>query len=308
MFRGDGAETSPVTDVLALMVLFVLGCCVGSFGNVLVWRVPKRVRAPDELDRAARRSEGEAESGARESSDREAGILPSSERAMSIVAPGSYCPHCRHPLAWYENVPVVSWLALRGRCRHCRARIPARYPLVELATGGLWVMMAVRFGWSWELPAFLALSFGLVVLSAIDLELYLLPNKIVYPLGYALAALLLLAAVATGEWGAFGRAVGAGAAAFAAFFALHVIAPRGMGFGDVRFSFVLGLALGWLGWAEVFLGFFLAFALGAVIGLALMALRLRSRKQPIPFGEFMALGAVIVILWGEPMVEAWLAR
>jgi len=297
-------------DLAALAVLFVVGCCVGSFGNVLVWRVPRRDRSNalrGERDGALELPglHLEADPGAKVTT--EAGIDAADEGSSeSIVTPGSYCPHCQHPLSWFENIPVLSWVALRGKCRHCRAPIPLRYPLVELATGVVWVLLAVRFGWAWELPAYLALGFGLVVLSAIDLELYLLPNKIVYPTGYALAALLLGAAALSGEWDAFLRAFAAGVASFAAFFIIHFVAPRGMGFGDVRLSFVLGMALGWIGWIEVFFGFFLAFALGAVIGVLLIMLRLRSRKQPIPFGEFMALGTFIMIVWGEPIVELYL--
>ena len=121
----------------------LFGLLIGSFLNVVIWRVP---------------------------------------RGESIVSPPSHCPGCDTEIAPYDNIPVLSWLVLRGRCRHCGTRISVRYPLVELASAGLWVAMALRFGWSWELPAYLVLVSALLALSLIDLDTFLLPNKIVYPL------------------------------------------------------------------------------------------------------------------------------
>jgi leader peptidase (prepilin peptidase)/N-methyltransferase len=247
-----------------LVVCGVLGLVVGSFLNVVVWRVP---------------------------------------RHESIVTPGSHCPSCDAELGAIENVPVLSWVVLRGRCRHCHDRISIRYPLVELATAGLWVGLAQRFGAAWELPPYLVLAAGLVALSLIDLDHFLLPNRVLYPTGFLMAALFVVPALVDGQGNDYLRAVFGGAAAFAVFFVIHVISPRGMGFGDVRLSFVLGFALGWLSWGHVYLGLFLGFLLGAVVGTLLIAVRLRTRKDHVPFGPFLAAGAMLAIYWGAPLLD-----
>jgi leader peptidase (prepilin peptidase)/N-methyltransferase len=254
-------------DTLVVVACAVLGLAVGSFLNVVIWRVP---------------------------------------RQESVVSPPSHCPECDTPLSPAENIPVVSWIALRGRCRHCGTRISPRYPLVELACAVLWVLMALRFGASWELPAYLVLSAALLALSIIDLETFLLPNRIVYPLSVALVALFALPAVIDGQGGDFGRALLGGLAAFGFFLAVHLVAPRGMGFGDVKLSFSLGVSLGWLSWGHVFLGLFLGFLLGAVIGLALIATGTRTRKDHVPFGPFLAAGTILAILAGQPLLDLWM--
>src|SRR3954471_10391026 len=247
-----------------LVVCGVFGLAVGSFLNVVVWRVP---------------------------------------RHESIVSTPSHCPSCDAQLGAVENVPVLSWVVLRGRCRHCHAPISARYPLVELLTAGLWVGMAQRFGAAWELPPYLVLAAGLVALSLIDLDHFLLPNRVLYPTGIIMAALFVIPALVDGQGDDYLRAVLGGAAAFAVFFVIHVISPRGMGFGDVRLSFVLGFALGWLSWGHVYLGLFLGFLLGAVVGTLLIAVGLRTRKDHVPFGPFLAAGAMLAIFVGTQLLD-----
>ncbi len=147
------------------------------------------------------------------------------------------------------------------------------------------------------------LTAALVALSAIDLEHYILPNRILYPTDGAAIVLLAVASAATHDWGAFGRALIAGSVAFAVFFVIHIVSPRGMGFGDVRLAFLLGLALGWLGWGEVAGGLFAGFVYGAVIGMVLIAVKVRGRKQQIPFGPFLATGTMTFVLFGSPLVH-----
>lgn len=254
-------------ETLVVVACAALGLAVGSFLNVVIWRVP---------------------------------------RHESVVTPPSHCPECDTQLAPAENVPVVSWLVLRGRCKHCGTRISPRYPFVELACALLWVLMALRFGASWELPAYLVLSAALLALSIIDLDTFLLPNRIVYPLSVAMVALLAVPAVVDGEGDAFGRALLGGLAAFGFFLGVHLVAPRGMGFGDVKLSFSLGVSLGWLSWGHVFLGLFLGFLLGAVIGVALIATGIRTRKDHVPFGPFLAAGTILAVLAGQPLLDLWL--
>ena len=259
---------------LAVTGLLVAGCAlfgllIGSFLNVVIWRVP---------------------------------------RQESIVRPPSHCPGCDGEIAPYDNVPVVSWLVLRGRCRRCGIRISARYPLVELACAGLWVAMALRFGATWELPAYLVLVSGLLALSLIDFDTFLLPDRIVYPLSATLVVLFGLAAILDDAGSDLVRALLGGLAAFAFFLTVHLIAPRGMGFGDVKLSFSLGRARGWLSWGSVFVGLFLGFLLGAVIGVLLIATGLRTRRDHVPFGPFLAAGTMLAILFGQSLLDLYLRR
>ncbi|HEY4397678.1 MAG TPA: A24 family peptidase [Acidimicrobiia bacterium] len=184
---------------------------------------------------------------------------------------------------------------------------PARAAVLAGVTVAVFVGLAVRYHDSWVLPAFLALAAGLVALSVIDLEHYLLPNRIVYPLAAATVALLALAAVGDDAWAAFGRAVLGGVVAMLALGVLHLVSPRSMGFGDVKLAFVLGLVLGWLGWSELVLGLFCGFLAGAVVGLALIVLRQRGRKDHMPFGPFLAFGTLVVLLWGDVILR-WYRR
>jgi leader peptidase (prepilin peptidase)/N-methyltransferase len=244
----------------------LFGLVIGSFLNVVIWRVP---------------------------------------RDESIVSPPSHCPSCDTPISPRDNIPVVSWLLLRGKCRHCGARISFRYPFVELLTGVLFAGVGAAFYDSWTLPAYLLLTAALIALSAIDLELYLLPNRIIYPVAIMSIPLLFGGALLDHDLGAFVRALAGAAIAFTFFYIVHFISPRGMGFGDVRLSFILGLYLAYLGWRELFGGLFAGFFYGAVIGVALIALKIRSRKQHIPFGPFLAAGTMTFVLFGEPIVRWW---
>jgi leader peptidase (prepilin peptidase)/N-methyltransferase len=242
----------------------VLGLLVGSFLNVVIWRVPRK---------------------------------------LSVVRPPSHCPQCETPISPRDNVPVLSWLLLRGRCRHCGNPIPVRYPLVEAAGGVLFAAVALRFGSDWALPAYLVLTAALLAISIIDLEHFIVPDRITAPLTVSSLVLLGVAAGADGDWSRFGRSLLGGLAFFAFLLLLNIINPRGMGMGDVKLSFSLGLFLGWLGWGQVFLGGFLSFLLGAVVGVALIATKVKTRKDHVPFGPFLASGTLITILWAAPILH-----
>jgi leader peptidase (prepilin peptidase) / N-methyltransferase len=180
---------------------------------------------------------------------------------------------------------------------------PTRQFLVTILCGVLFGALGARFEGSWALPAYLVLAAALVALSVIDLEHYILPNRIVYPLALGMVVLLGVASIGDDDVGAFGRGLLAGVIAFVVFVVLHMISPRSMGFGDVKLAFVLGLSLGWLGWGEVLLGLFLGFVYGAFVGLALIMLRLRERNQALPFGPFLAAGALTAILVGDTIIS-----
>jgi leader peptidase (prepilin peptidase)/N-methyltransferase len=178
-----------------------------------------------------------------------------------------------------------------------------RRVLVTVLTGALFGATAARFDDSWVLPAYLVLTAALVALAVIDFETYLLPNRIVYPLTVATLVLLAFGTLADGDFDAYLRGLLAGAIAFVIFLALHLVSPRSMGFGDVRLSFTLGLALGVLGWGEMVLGLFLGFAYGAVIGLVLLAFRVRGKNQAIPFGPFLVAGTITAVLVGSSIID-----
>jgi leader peptidase (prepilin peptidase)/N-methyltransferase len=206
-----------------------------------------------------------------------------------------------------ENIPLVSWVVQRGRCRHCGEPIHWRYPAIEASTGVLFALAVAKFGLTLDALAFAALFWALVVLTAIDLEHKLLPNRVVYPTFVAGWILLAVAAFADGDPG---RLTGAafGALVFGGFFFLVAfIYPVGMGGGDVKLAFVLGTFLGYLRFPGfVLLGMFLSFLIGAVVGVVVMRATGGDRKMQVPFGPFMALGTVLTIFLGNPILTAYL--
>jgi leader peptidase (prepilin peptidase) / N-methyltransferase len=244
----------------------LLGLLLGSFLNVVVHRVP---------------------------------------RGESVVRPPSACPGCGTQIRAVDNVPVVSWLLLRGRCRACTAPISARYPLVELGTAALFAVLALRFGLDWVLPAYLYLAAVGLALALIDLDVRRLPNSLTYPSYPVAVALLGAAALLGSDSGSFPRALLGGLAALVFYFALVFAYPAGMGLGDVKLAGVLGLYLGWLGWGVLAVGLFLGFMYGAVLGVSLVALGRGGRKTKVPFGPFMLLGALTAVLVGQRLVDAY---
>jgi len=245
----------------------VLGLLVGSFLNVVIWRVP---------------------------------------RGESVVSPPSHCPACGKEVRPRDNIPVVSWLLLRGRCRDCREPISVRYWLVEAATSAAFVATTLRLGLDAALPAFLYLAAISVALALIDIDTQRLPNAIVLP-SYVVGVVLLgAAAVGQSSYGDLLRAGLGMAALYGFYFGLALLYPAGMGFGDVKLAGVLGLYLGWLGWAELIAGGFLGFLLGGLVGGVLMMARRAGRKSKIPFGPFMLGGAFIAVLWGGALADLYL--
>ncbi|MGA5304064.1 prepilin peptidase [Nucisporomicrobium flavum] len=248
---------------LLLGVVALLGLAVGSFLNVVIHRVP---------------------------------------RGESLVRPGSHCPSCGNEVRNRHNVPVAGWLLLRGRCADCRAPISARYPLVEAGTAALFVAVAARFGWSWELPAYLYLAAVAIALAAIDLDVLRLPDQIVLP-SYGVAALLFLPAVIAGHsWDAALRALLAAACLYVFYRGLALV-PRGMGGGDVKLAPLLGLYLGWLGWSSVAVGAFAGFFLGGLVAAVLMLVKAAGRGSRIPFGPYMLAGSFLAVFAAAPISD-----
>jgi leader peptidase (prepilin peptidase)/N-methyltransferase len=258
-----------VSEAVAWVFLVVLGLVVGSFLTVVISRVPE---------------------------------------GRSIVRPGSACDGCGAELTGADLVPVVSWIVLRGRCRHCGTSIGPMPVVVELLTAGSFTAMAWRLGWSWALPGFLVLVAALIALSFIDLATKRLPRKITYVAAALGVPWLMVAALVDDEPDRITTTfVGAGIA-LVAFLAVYLGARGGFGDGDVRLAPLLGAHLGWFDLWHVAIGLFMGFVIGAVVGVAMMAVGRAGRRTALPFGPFMAIGAVVVILMGDPIIDVWLQR
>ena len=214
----------------------------------------------------------------------------------SIVRPPSACMECGHEIAWHDNVPVLSWLLLRGRCRDCGTHIPARYPLVEAVSGLLVAACAWTFGLHAEAAVASFFCLALVAVSATDLEHRIIPNRIVLPA----AAVVLVAQTAvhpSPEW-----AIGAFAAA--AFLLVAALAyPGGMGMGDVKLALLLGAMLGRTVTVALFVGMFAALVPGIVL---LARHGSKGRKMGVPLAPFLALGSLVALFWGQPLLDLWL--
>lgn len=201
------------------------------------------------------------------------------------------------------RIPARSSLLTRPFPEVAQGVLRPRGALVVVGTGALWSGLALHLGGSWVLPAYLVLAAALVLLSVIDLDHHLLPNRVVYPATIAVLALLATGALLDDDGDALLTALACAGGAFVVFFVLHLISPRGMGFGDVKLSFVLGLALGWFGVGETVLGLFLGFLFGAVIGVGLLVSGIRSRKDAVPFGPFLAAGTMTAVFVGTTIVD-----
>jgi leader peptidase (prepilin peptidase) / N-methyltransferase len=220
-------------------------------------------------------------------------------RGESLVRPRSRCPHCGQQLRGVDNVPVLSWLALRGRCHHCGAPISARYPLVELTTGALYAAVVASQDDAVRIVLGLLLVTALVPITLIDLDQRIIPNRITGP-----AALAAVVAIVALDVDFLPEALIAGVAAGGFFFMAVVLYPRGMGMGDVKLAAVLGLYLG----RAVAPAIFIALVSGVAVGAAVIARKgvKEGRKTAVPFGPFLALGGVIAFFVGEDLVDAYL--
>jgi leader peptidase (prepilin peptidase) / N-methyltransferase len=248
--------------VFAPMILAgVMGAMIGSFLNVVAWRLP---------------------------------------RGESLVTPGSHCPACDAPVRPYDDVPVLSWLVLRGRCRDCRASISARYPLVEVLTGLVFATVIAARGVDADLVLELPFAAVLIAVAAIDLDHRIVPNKVLVPAApWAIGAGALVAPDELPE-----RLL-AGAIAFAVLLAIVLAYPKGMGMGDVKLAGVMGLFLG----APVAVALLIAFLAGSLVGGAMMVQEgSAARKKALPFAPFLALGGIVALLAGPELVTLYTDR
>jgi len=243
--------------LVTAVVIGVFGLVVGSFLNVCIARLPE---------------------------------------GKSLWSPGSACPLCGAPIVWHDNIPVLSYVALRGRCRACGGRIAWRYPLVEIVTSGLFVLTFLRLGWNPDLPIGLALVAALITITGIDLSHQIIPDVITLPgifLGF-------LANMVTGRVSLFDSLLGI-LAGGGTFFVIIFVSKGGMGGGDMKLGAMLGA---FLGWKVGLISLLIAVLAGGSTAVVLLLMKTRGRKDPVPFGPFLALGGLAGLLWGETLV-AW---
>ncbi len=248
------------------VVIFIVGVCAGSFLNVCIYRL---------------------------------------EKGVSIIRPRSYCPDCRHPLAWYDNIPLLSYLILRGRCRHCRKPISFRYFTVELLTAGIFLLFLHYFGLTIPFFIFISLASALIVATFIDIKARIIPDEISLPgMGVALLVSFIYPALqGTGShirgllYSFLGLIVGGGAIYLTGLLGDFMFKKESMGGGDVKLLAMIGA---FVGWKLALLTFFIAPLFGAVVGIIL---KIKNKTDTIPYGPFISLAAIISIIWGEEIIR-----
>lgn len=276
-----------VNPVVAVAIALIVGLCVGSFLNVVVYRLPKMMERDWRAQCAELRDEA---------------IAGEHARAYNLAVPRSACPACGHRIGALENIPIVSWLALRGACSACRKPISIRYPLVE-ALGGVLAAYAIwRFGLSWKGASACVLLWTLVALTFIDFDTQLLPDNLTLP--------LLWAGLGTNLFGLFVTLDDAVIGAIAGYLALWIVywlfrlirGKEGMGYGDFKLLAALGA---WLGWQMLPLIVLLSSVVGACIGIMLMVFKGRDHNVPLAFGPYLAIAGAIALFFGPALVKGW---
>lgn len=269
-----------------LFTLFI-GLAVGSFLNVVILRLPKMMENQWRSDCAELNGEKE--------------IAPS--EPFNLSQPASHCPKCQHKIRFWENIPVISWLLLKGRCSNCMTPISPRYPIIEVVTGLFSLVVANHFGVSWATMAALFLTWALIALSVIDFDVQLLPDNITLP--YLWLGLL----ISLGNVFIDPRTALIGAAAgYLSLWSVYQLFKRltgkeGMGYGDFKLLAMLGAWLGWHYLPQIIL---LSALVGAVVGILLIVVRGRDRNIPIPFGPYLAAAGWISLLWGDHINQAYM--
>ena len=267
-------------------VVFVLGLMVGSFLNVVIHRLPQMMERGWQAQCRDYLGESAVE-----------------QESFTLAKPASHCPHCGHKIRYYENIPVLSYLWLRGKCASCQQAISVRYPLIELLTAVMSAVIAWHFGFGWQAGAALLLTWALIALSMIDADHQLLPDSITLPflwLGLTLSLFPVFADMRSSLIGAI-----AGYLSLWTVYQLFKLltGKEGMGYGDFKLLALLGA---WLGWQSLPMIILLSSAVGAVLGGAMIAIQGRDRAQPIPFGPYLAIAGWIALMWGDRISSAYL--
>jgi len=266
----------------------ILGLLVGSFLNVVIHRLPKMLEA-DWKQQCALLLDQE----------------PETAETITLSTPNSTCPHCGHAIKPWENIPVLSYLFLKGKCSQCKQGISIRYPLVELATGILSVMVIMHFGFTWSGGAALLLTWTLIALTMIDADTQLLPDNLTLPLlwlGLIGNYFGLFTDLESALWGAI-----AGYLSLWTVYQLFKLltGKEGMGFGDFK---LLGALGAWMGWQILPLVILLSSVVGAVIGIGMILVRGKDRNIPIPFGPYLAIAGWIALIYGDQLTALWLGQ
>ena len=273
---------------LFIAVMGILGLAVGSFLNVVAYRLPRMLDAEWRRDCRALL---------------ELGAQGTETPPLNLMQPRSRCPECGHAIRPLENIPVLSWLFLRGRCSACQAKIPLRYPIIESLTALSTMAIAWRFGFGMQAPFAALLTWSLIAVSAIDLDCQLLPDDITLPFLW-LGLLCNLFGLFTGLYSSvLGAACG-----YALLWSVYklfkaVTGKEGMGYGDFKLLAMLGA---WLGWSMLPFIILASSACGAIVGIGLMVLRGVPRSRPIPFGPYLAAAGWIALMWGPQVTAAYL--
>jgi leader peptidase (prepilin peptidase) / N-methyltransferase len=279
--------------------VFILGLIVGSFLNVVIYRLPMILEVEWRSQAAEVLSTGPEV------------VAPATPSApFTLSKPRSACPQCKAPIKAWQNIPVVSWLVLHGRCAACKSKISVRYPLVELTTGFLSAWVAWHFGFGVSAACGLVVTWSLIALTGIDIDHHLLPDNITIPLMWA----GLLAAV---TWGSINGAalpvspreaiIGAAAGYLSLWVVFHsfklITGKEGMGYGDFKLFAALGA---WLGWKVLPLIIILSAATGAILGILMIVLQGRDRRAPMPFGPYLAAAGWLAMMYGGSLVDGYL--
>lgn len=265
----------------ATLAAGLFGLLIGSFLNVVIYRIPKMMQR--ESDNYVAHESGKE--------------LPHTDR-FNLMVPRSACPHCGHQITALENIPVVSWLALRGKCSACKAPISPRYPAIELVTGLLSALLVWKFGSGWAGLATLLFGWSLLAMTFIDFDTQLLPDDLTYPLLWAGLLVNL-----NGTFVPLRDAVIGAAAGYLALWSIYWLfklatGKEGMGYGDFKLLAALGA---WLGWAMLPTIILLSSVVGAVVGISLIVFAKRGRDKAIPFGPYLAAAGMIALLFGAPI-------
>ena len=276
-------QTSP----LAFTALSgILGLMVGSFLNVVIHRLPKML-----------------EFGWRQQCAELRGEEPAAAPAYNLIVPRSACPYCNHAISAWENIPVISYLLLRGKCKGCGAAISPRYPVIEATSGILCAYAAWHFGFGWAATGALLLVWSLLALTAIDFDTQLLPDDITLPLLWT-GLLFNLSGVFTDLPSALLGAVFGYLVLWGVYWSFKLVTGKeGMGYGDFKLLAALGA---WLGWQMLPLIILLSSLVGAVVGIVLMVAAKHGRNVPIPFGPYLAGGGLIALFWGQTLTQNYL--
>ncbi|MCS5710827.1 prepilin peptidase [Candidatus Berkiella aquae] len=270
-----------------LFVIFVIGLIIGSFLNVVIARLPRMLNQAWTLqcyDYIQQKNPTE------------------STQPYNLMVPRSHCPQCQQMIRAIDNIPILSFLFLKGRCRYCHTKISWRYPLTELITGLLSIAVAYRFGLTWQMPAALLLTWSLVALTQIDFNEQLLPDDIVLPMLW-LGLLLNSQSLFTGLSNAVFGAVFGYLFLWGVYWLFKLVTHKeGMGYGDFKLLAMLGA---WLGWQALPVIVLLSSLVGVIVGLSLIASKRLTREQPIPFGPYLAMAGWLSLMWGDKLMQLY---